>query len=129
MPYFKEKCYFEYMKKILLLANLLLVCSCNGSISGSLLDDTRGTNSLSSKGKLISCEENVSYYIDYDKHTYEIIREIDEETHNIVKADSVDFDSVFYVPRDYEKYRTRNNEYLVYEHAKELFIYYEFYKY
>ena len=73
LPYFKEKCYFEYMKKILLFASLLLVCSCNGSISGS--------KSLSSRGRLLSITENVSYYIKYDTRTYEVIIEFDYEKH------------------------------------------------
>ncbi len=115
LPYFKEKCYFEYMKKILLFASLLLVCSCNGSISGS--------KSLSSRGRLLSITENVSYYIKYDTRTYEVIIEFDYEKHEVVKTESVDYSNVYFLPRDRENHRERRNEYLVYEYQKDLIIY------
>ena len=115
MPYFKEKCYFEYMKKILLFASLLLVCSCNGSISGS--------KSLSSRGRLLSITENVSYYIKYDTRTYEVIIEFDYEKHEVIKSESVDYSNVYFLPIDRENHYERRNEYLVYEYRKDLIIY------
>ena len=117
MPYFKEKCYFRNMKKILLFASLLLVCSCNGSISGSksLLN--------SGRGKLLSITENVSYYIKYDTRTYEIIIEFDYETFEVIKSESVDYSNVYHLPRDLENHYERRNEYLVYEYQKDLILY------
>lgn len=105
------------MKKILLFASLLIVCSCNGSISGSK------SLSSSGRGKLLSITENVSYYIKYETRTYEIIIEFDYEKHEIVKSESVDYSNVYFLPRDRENHYERYNEYLVYEHQKDLIIY------
>lgn len=124
MPIIKEKCYFEYMKKILLFASLLLVCSCNGSISASLLEENNsGSKSLSSRGKLLSITENVSYYIKYDTRTYEVIVEYDDINHITLKTESVDYSNVYFLPRDRENHYERYNEYLVYEYQKDLIIY------
>ena len=100
------------MKRVLLLTCLLLFSGCN-SVSNT-----------SGKGKLVEVIENPSYYIKYDTHTYVIIREVDNEKHEILKSDEIPYNNVFYLEKDFDRYFV-NSEYLVYERTNELLIYYK----
>lgn len=92
---------------------------CNASINAY-----NSVSSTSGKGKLVEVIENPSYYIKYDTRTYVIIREVDNENHEILKSDEIPYNNVFYIEKDFERYFV-NSEYLVYERTKELLIYYK----
>ena len=101
------------MKKILLLG-LLLLTACESSVVST---------NISGKGKLLKRYEDYSYYIDYDNFYYVVIMEVDTNTHEIKKEDKVEFNKVYYVPRNQEDSKYRYTDYLVYERTKELIIY------
>lgn len=110
------------MKKVLLLVSLLGLCGCTSSLSQGNVGSLQIENT---RGKLVNSYKNVSYIIEYDTHTYDIILEIDKDTHDILKQDTISFDDVHYIPKDMTNYFLEN-EYLVYEHAKSLYVYYKY---
>lgn len=105
------------MKKILglvVLMTLLGSCTTQNFINGN------------DKGKLLNTYQNVAYFIHYDTHTYEILLEVDKDTHEILKKDTISFDSVHSIPKSVDDgYYRVYNEYLVYEHHKALYVYYK----
>jgi len=103
------------MKKILLFTFLLGLCGCNS------LGSSKG------KGELVRAYKNVYYIIKYDTHTYDIVLEFDNVTSKITKKDTIDFEDVYTLPQTYEN-KELENEYLVYENGKSLYVYYPHYK-
>lgn len=117
MPIIKEKCYFRYMKKILLVLSILLMCGC--STTNYVVTSGKSSDN---KGKLVKTIENPLYYYNYETHTYTIYEEYDPYTYEKEKPHELGLEKVYYVVQDHSG---QNSTFLIYTNDYQFIIYFK----